>query len=98
QDPVLGPISPYLQPTSQPQFNFLLYVIVPSAIGTFLLLLALMAFCIYRNFFKTPEQELGPPVRSGTFRVISTNPSLIELRAIENRRTPSIRNNYPILD
>jgi len=98
QDPVLGPIFPYLQPASLPQFNYLLYVVVPSAIGIFLLLLALIAFCIYRKFFKTPAQDLGPPVRSGTFRVISTNPSLIELRAIENRRTPSIRNNYPILD
>jgi hypothetical protein len=100
QDPVLGSIFPYLQPTSHPQFNYLLYVIVPTAAGISLFIFAFLAFFIYRKCkcCKTSQQELGPPVRSGTFRVISTNPSLIELRAIENRGNLGLRNDYPLLN
>ena len=98
QDPFLGSIFPYLQPSNIPSsFNYLLYVVAPVATGILLVLVAMLAFCLHRCF-KTPENELAP-VRSGTFRVYSTNPSMIELSNFpQNRDINSRLNSYPLLN
>ena len=100
QDPVLGPIFPFLQPTViKPPFNYVFYVVIPVASGIFLLFIAILTFCLCKHC-KKPQSNLGPPVRSGTFRVISTNPSLIELRTLDpDRANIGFRNNeYPLLN
>jgi len=98
QDPILGPILHYLQPNSiSPPLQIPLYIIIPVAAGSSFILLASLAFCLYRCLRKAKQQDLGPSVRSGTFRVISTNLSMIELSNIRDNSNPP-RNDYPLLN
>jgi len=97
QDPLLGPILHYLQPTNiTPPFPIPLYAIIIIATGSSLVLIALIVLCLYFLIRKSKQQNLGPPVQSGTFRIVSTNPSLIELRNITTNRPAN--NDYPFLN
>jgi len=99
QDPILGPISPYLQPTFPKTPLNILYIVIPVAAGILLIAIFIFSLIFYCRS-KTTQSNLGPSVPSGTFRVISANPSVIELQNLNPAPQQIIYpiSNYPLLN